>query len=259
MDQISSLATVSGRKLIHEAYKELRYNRQRSSLSTLGVLWRICTFEKNLNKYINRNIDITMPLGFFRGTTLWMEEVVNRFYFSTINSFVYFGAAILLVIIGLRRFDDNVSLTLVFGGIIFESVMLFLMFIVMLFTPNDEASEEEEVDLAEDLLTEVGEIGRDFAAAVVQLEDINDKFSNVVKNQNDLIDKLERIAVSNSEAVQPNPEMISIMKSTNIALSDFENTIKDLNKSVAMLKKEEIEFSVKKEIEKIISNKINNE
>jgi hypothetical protein len=258
MNKISSLTTVNGRKLLHEAYKELRFNRQRSSLSTLGVMWKICTFEKNLNKYINRDVEISMPLGFFRGSTLWMEEIVNRFYFSTINSFVYFGAAILLVIIGLRRFDDNISLTLVFASIIFESVMLFFMFIVMLFAPSEESLEEEEApDVTDDLLTEVGEIGRDFAAAVVQLEDINDKFTTIVNNQNVMLQKYEEIAKANIDASRPNPEMIEKMKETNEALSEFKETIKTLNSSVADLKKEQIESAVKKEFHRIITYKIN--
>lgn len=256
MDKLNTISSISGRTLLREVYKDLRYGRQRSSLGTLGVMWRICTFEKNLNKYVNRDIEIAMPLGFWSGTALWMEEIVNRFYFSTINSFVYFGAAILLVIIGMRRFDENVSLTLVFGGIVFESFMLFFMFIVMLFTPSEEPLEEED-DLADELITEIGEIGRDFAAAVVQLEQITDKFSHISDNQLLILDKLQAIAQSQADASSPNPEMLKQMQDTNLALNEFKSTLNQLNSTASMLKKEEIEFSVKKEIEKVFNNRLN--
>lgn len=256
MNKINTLTSITGRKLLHEAYKELRYSRQRSSIGTLAVLWRICTQEKNLNKYINKDIEIAMPLGFKNGTALWMEEIVNRFYFSSINSFVYLGAAILLVIIGLRRFDENISLTLVFGGIIFESVMLFFMFIVMLFTPNEEIMEEDEDDLAEDLITEIGEIGRDFAAAVVQLEMITEKFSYISDNQMEIMNKLSSIATSQQNMAAPNPEMLIQMRETNLALESFKTTINELNSTAQKLKSEEIEFTVKKELEKIITKRI---
>lgn len=255
MNKISTLTSLPGRKLVHETFHELRYSRNRSSIATLLTLWRICTFEKRLNKYVSKDVEISMPLGFFRGTALWMEEVVNRFYFTSINSFVYLGAAILLVIIGLRRFDENISIELVFGGIIFESLMLLFMFIVMLFTPSEEDLDDN--DTSDDLLVEIGEIGRDFAAAVVQLEQITNKFSHIADNQIKLFEKLDEIATTNKDAIAPNPEMIREMKETNISLSDFRNTIEMLNNSVSQLKKEEIDYSVKKHIEKFLSDKIN--
>ena len=42
-------------------------------------------------KLSKRDVVILHPLGVWSGTTLWMQEVVNRFYYSAINAFVYAG------------------------------------------------------------------------------------------------------------------------------------------------------------------------
>ena len=73
-------------------------------------------------------------------------------------SFVYFGAAVLLSLIGIRRFSDNVNDTMVLWGVGFEAAMLLMMFFVMLFTPDDSITEDvkqnaEKDDYAEDIIT----------------------------------------------------------------------------------------------------------
>ena len=67
-----------------------------SGFSTSLLCWRICTSERELFRYSKNEVTVLHPLGFFSGSGLWMEEIVNRYYYSTINSFVYFGAAIFI-------------------------------------------------------------------------------------------------------------------------------------------------------------------
>jgi hypothetical protein len=259
MKKIDTLASIEGRTILQEIFYELRYERQNGSISTLLTCWKICVYEREFNKYIKREISLLHALGFFKGTGLWMEEIVNRFYFSTINSFVYFGASILLVLIGLRRFSDAMTDNVVIGGVIFEAAMLLFMFIVMLFTPNDEAKPQNnnhDNSESEILISEIGEIGRDFAAATVQMEQMTDKLSELTVFQKQLLILVDEIAKNSADAMMPNPKMIDILKETNIELQKFKNTVLELNISLQVLKKEEIESSVKREIEKLIVNRI---
>lgn len=257
---IDNLSSIEGRKILRKIYNNLKYEKQRSSISILLILWKITTFEKQINKYAGIDVTVNMPLGLFKGSALWMEEIVNRFYFSTVNSFVYFGAAILLVLIGVRRFTNDVSIDLVIAGIIFEAALLLFMFLVMLFSPSDEISDDEsEYSKADELIDEVGEIGRDFAAVVIQLEKITDKIDKMSDSQNKMIDRLGDIAKINSDAIKPNPEMINQMDLTNTKLAEFRNTLNQLKETATKLKKEEVEFLVKKELEKIIYKNIENE
>ncbi|MFP4368385.1 MAG: hypothetical protein ACLFR2_02290 [Candidatus Kapaibacterium sp.] len=258
MESIVTLSSGKGRKLLQKIFSELRYEKQRSGISVLILLWRICTFERELNKYIKENIRVNHPLGFIRGSSLWMEEVVNRHYFSAINSFVYFGAAILLVLIGIRRFSDEISDNIVIVGIIFEALMLLFMFVVMLFSPDEEIyfDEEDEEDISEELLTEIGEIGKDFALAVVQLEKFNENISLMISGQQQIMKELKIMNQNQSDALKPNPEMIDNIKDTNNALLAFKSTVDELNRSALSLRNDNINASVRKEIEKLITARL---
>lgn len=259
MKRIDNLSSLAGRQVLRRIYNELRFDKQRSSLSTLMIMWKISVFEKQLNKYSASDIAVQMPLGFFRGTALWMEEIVNRYYYSSVNSFVYFGAAILLVLIGLRRFTEDISINLVISGIIFEAVLLLFMFIVMLFSPPDDDTdfEESEYSKAEELLDEIGEIGREFAASVLQMEKITESLLTISEKQDVMIDKLNNISESSADAVRPNPEMIETMKQTNVELNEFRNNLNNLSDTALKIRKEEISYQVRKEIENILTNRIN--
>jgi len=261
MRKIETLSSIEGRRTLHAIYYELRYTRQKSGIAVLYTLLKICLFERNLTKYLGEDISVTYPLGFINGMALWMEEVVNRFYFPVVNSLVYFGAAILLVLIGVRRFSEVVPESLVIAGLLFEAFLLLFMFVVMLFTPSDDITvfDEVEPDSNEELLTEVGEIARDFADAVDKLETLTLTMSEVLENQNKLMSYVADIAKNTSDAVSPNPELIHKMNSTNSALEQFTATIQTLNSSVEKIQMEQVRVTVINEIERLLSNKITDE
>jgi hypothetical protein len=260
MKTIDNISSLEGRRLLIEIHHELKYEKQLSTFSIILLCWRICTHEKEIFKYVKNEVTVIHKLGFFKGTALWMEEIVNRFYFSTINSFVYFGAAILLVLIGIRRFTDQVTDTVVISGIAFEALMLLFLFVVMFFTPQEtdyEADKNVEEASTNDLIIEIGELSRDFASAVVKLEKVEELYGRLIEKQEDLINSVNKMTDSTIMAVSPNSEMLGIMKETNISLTDFKNNIESLNKSVEEIKKEQIEIAVRKELEKYLSNKVN--
>lgn len=261
MKQIETLSSLEGRSLLTEVYNELRFEKQLSTLSTLLLCWRICTQEREIFKYVKQEVTVVHPLGFFSGSALWMEEIVNRFYFSTINSFVYLGAAILLVLIGVRRFTENFNDGIVIAGVIFEALMLVFIFLVMLFTPPEEISKKpidqsDESNSVTDLIIEVGEIATDFAAVVVNLEKMSDSIGGFVQNQQQLIESVNEVARTNTLAVSPNPLLLETMEKTNNALNEFIKSVNDLNIAAEALKREEIEIAVRKEVERILVDKI---
>ncbi len=260
MKTIDNISSLEGRRLLIEIFHELKYEKQLSTFSTILLCWRICTHEREIFKYVKNEVTVIHKLGFFKGTAIWMEEIVNRFYFSTINSFVYFGAAILLVLIGIRRFTDEVTDTVVIVGIAFEALMLLFLFFVMFFTPQETDYEEPDKNddsaSANDLIIEIGELSRDFANAVVKLERVEDQYSRIIDKQDELIDSIKKMTESTLLAVSPNTEMLGIMKETNKSLADFKGNLDSLNRSVEEIKKEQIEIAVRRELEKIISNKL---
>ncbi|MEJ5287428.1 MAG: hypothetical protein CH6_1719 [Candidatus Kapaibacterium sp.] len=260
MEQIETLSSIEGRKLLYRIFQELRYKKQMSNFAILSLTWRICTTEREISRYTKEDYQVLHPLGFFRGTFLWMEEIVNRFYFSTINSFVYLGAAILLVLIGVRRFSSNVSDSIVIAGVVFEALMLLFMFVVMLFTPSEDAlpSNQNEEAPENELLVEIGEIATDFATAVTKLETLGDNVKSLLIQQTEILSLLRESNEMTRQIISPSPKLLEIMEQTNKSLVQFNETLEKLNQSATQLKQEEIEIAVRRELEKFFANMINN-
>lgn len=272
MEKIETLSTIRGRIFLQKLFFQIRFEKQYSGFSSLFICWKICCYEKEISKFVKSDAQIIHHLGFWRGTSLWMEEIVNRYFFSTINSFVYLGAAVLLVLIGVRRYSAKVSEEMVIGGLVLEATMLVTMFVVMLFSPNEDLVEHQqgidkenekeankieenllEFSEKDELLTEIGEISRDFAAVVVKMEELTDTVDKINSNQSRLVTNLEKLTESLANAVSPNPEMIEKMKETNLSLNELQNSIKTLAETANKINDEQIKFEIKKQVEEYLN------
>lgn len=248
MKTINTISSIEGRILLHQIFKELRFEKQYSTFTTLLRLWSLCINAKNINKLTKRNVEILHSLGFFSGTGLWLGEIVNRYYFSTINSLVYFGAAVLLVLVGLRRFSDIIDDNIVLLGVGFEALMLLFMFFVMLFSPSEDItlkSDSDDIDEANELLTEIGEIAKEFASAVMAIENLSEKVDNLAELQRESIDKLNNLGIAFANATSPNPELVTVLKQTNEELVKFKDGIVQLSNMIETVKNAELELIIK--------------
>ena len=90
MNKISTLTSLPGRKLVHEVFHELRYSRNRSSIATLLTLWRICTFEKRLNKYVSKDIFSDLKSGAYFYSGGWQIKGL----YSMVIGFVFAASTI---------------------------------------------------------------------------------------------------------------------------------------------------------------------
>lgn len=260
MTTIETLSGVQGRALLREIYRELRFERQIGAMAALGTLWRICTTERELIRVTRRDVVVLHPLGVATGTSLWLQEIVNRYYYSAINAFVYFGAAILLVAVGLNRTRVIDTPAIVVAGIVLEAALLMALFVVMFFTPPEEsepaASNSGGTAATEELLRELGEIGRDYAAMAVQLETIAGTLNDLVEKQDVMIRQMRDSVEAAVQAVAPNPELLNAMKGTSGALEHFKNGIEILGDRLRSVESYEVERLVRKEFERIISQHI---
>jgi hypothetical protein len=260
MTQLESFASVNGRSLLREIYRELRYERQLGAIEALAVCWRICTKEQELIRLTRRDVVILHPLGILSGTRLWMEEVVNRFFYSVINAFVYAGAAFLLLVVGLNRTGVIKAPSIVVAGIIIESLLLLLLFLVMYFTTPEEPDGKGQAPdgsvATEELLREIGEIGRDYAAMAVQLESIATSLTDLVERQDSMIHGMRESVSAAVNAVAPNPELMTSMQATSVALDRFTEAVNALSKSMHIIEHEEVERLVRIELERLLSRRI---
>ncbi len=260
MTTIETLSSVHGRALLRDIYRELRFERQVSALVVLTTMWRICSTERELIRMTKRDVVVLHPLGVWSGSALWMQEVVNRFFYSAINAFVYFGAALLLVAVGLNRTRVIETPGLVVAGVILEALLLILLFVVMFFTPPEEMEQTSSANgqsaATEELLRELGEIGRDYAAMAVQLETIAGTLSDLVERQDTMIVQMRDGVEAAVSAVAPNPDLMNAMRSTTTSLERFTDGVDALGERLKAVERQEVERLVRTEIERILSRHI---
>ncbi|MFM8178122.1 MAG: hypothetical protein ACKOAG_02925 [Candidatus Kapaibacterium sp.] len=260
MNEVRSLGSLAGRRIVRDIYRELRFERQYGGFSILTTMWRVCTNEKELFRYSSMETRVLHPLGNLRGTSLWMQEVVNRFYASTINSFVYFGAAILLVMIGVRRFTDHVSDTTVLGSILFEAFLLIIMFLVLYFSPPEPDDEEENGEESgatqREMLREIGEIGRDYATVSIHLEQAVQQLGDLRRVHEQLAERVRESTEAAHQAMHPNPALVTTMDETNRSLERFRATVEALHSAADTLRREEIDAAVRREVESLLSRRL---
>ncbi len=261
MKKISALTSLRGRRFLRDLFLKLKYEKQLSTISTLSILWKLCVFEKEASKYTDEEVTIGHPLGFWSGSSLWMEEIVNRYYFSAISSFVYLGAAALLVLIGARRFGNAVGDGVVIVGVFFEAVMLLFLFFVMLFSPKNIDDEtigetDSEDDAFTEIKEEIGEIGRDFASASIRLEKLNENLEQLIAAQTESLRQTRTIAETTAAAVAPNPELIEQMKAASSAMAEFRETVKELNESARSIRGAEARRIIREELENLLVSRL---
>lgn len=260
MTTIETLSSVNGRAILRDIYLELRFERQVGALSALRLMWSICTKERELIRTTKRDVVVLHPLGVFSGTALWMQEIVSRHFYAAINAFVYFGAALLLVAVGLNRTRVIDTPSLVVAGVILEAVLLIVLFLVMFFQPPEESvqseSEQAGAGAIEELLRELGEIGRDYAAMAVQLETIAGTLNDLVERQDGMIAGMRDSVEAAVQAVAPNPHLMNAMNSTAQALEKFSERVDVLGAQLQSIERQEVERLVRAELERMLSRSV---
>lgn len=260
MTQLETLSSVQGRALLREIYRELRFERQLSATATLRTCWQICTTERELFRLTKRNVIVLHPLGVWSGTSLWMQEIVNRHAYATISSFVYFGAALLLVIVGLNRTRVIEDPSFLVAGVVLEALLLMMLFAVMFFTPPDDAEpsllDASATSSSDELLRELGEIGRDYAAMGVQLETIAATLTDLVERQDQMLASVRDGVNAAISAVAPNPDLMAAMTKTTKGLEEFSSSVGTLGERLQALERREVEHLVREELERILSRHI---
>jgi hypothetical protein len=253
MMTITSLATPQGRRLYRELYHILREERHYGSWETLRMLWNIATRSRSLEGYFEQPVTIEHPLGTRAGTRLWLEEILSRYYYSTIVSFVYGGAAILLVVVGLRRFSAGISDTTVMLSIGLEALLLIVLFAVMFFRRDEEDPTAKRI---EELIAEVGEIGRDFAASTIALDKIAEQLQRLTAETARLALAAEHAATAAQRTTSPAPELITRIAELNAILRNVSASIEELRHAASTIEQERIEIAVRRQLERLLVQRL---
>lgn len=118
------------------------------------------------------------------------------------------------------------------------------------------SAEGAQDDVSRELLRELGEISRDYAAMAVQLEAIAGTLQDVVERQHEMSQSMQTSVDAAVQAVAPNPALMGAMTQTTNALSLFTSSVNTLGERLQAVERQEVERLVRIELEKLLSRNI---
>lgn len=251
-----NISTSDGRLILTNYWYDLSVVQRLSAIIFLPRLWLTACFRKELTIISeDTSYSFNHSLGMKLGTRVLMEEIIGKHYFNAIQASVYFGAVIMLVFLAMR-FAGVISEEISLIGIAIEAIMLVSLAAVIYYTKeevdnNSNLSIEAisgENDYTKDLLSEIEQIGGQYASLTISLEkSVNSQTENV----KELTNKVSQIS-----GLQSLNDHTDQLKTTNQLLMQLVLAIDEMNKRIDLLTGKELEFHVRTELQKIISKKI---
>ncbi len=257
MDQhIDNLASLQGRRLLQKYWYENLVEGRRWKLGLMFTTLRLCMFGRTLYfADAQQPIMIDHTLGLRLGTRVWMEEISYKHFMGTVQALVYLGAVVLLIFVGLR-FANLINERTSLVGIGIEAFMLFMLFVVMFFTPDEEFAEvsreetsggseaKEYLALFKEIYNELQDIGTMNAALGRHLTEITNKQEAYLR---ELSQKL-----TNAPAAGFGKETADLMHDVKVALGSLSGSIQEMNANLGKIAEKEMEYLVRRELEKMI-------
>ena len=255
---ITNLATAAGRSAYQEYWHDLVVEQRNAVILSLFRLWRTAAFGSQLRVTASdTTYRVGHPLGPRAGTRIFMEEIIVRHYYNNVQALVYFGAVILLVFLGLRfagLLSESVSLI----GIAIEAFMLLMLFTVLFYAPEDEATplpadpdegevaeeESDDHEVIREVLRELEEIGSSYASLGMRLEQSSKSQEEALRDLAQRVSAIQGLNLLESHAER--------LETTNTLLAQLVSSIEGMSQRIDLLFGKELEFYVRKEFERMV-------
>ena len=192
-------------------------------------------------------------LGLWRGTALWLEEVVHRYYFSQVNALVYFGAAVLLVLLGMRRFLHNtLPEWLLIGGIALEALLLLALVVTLLFAPTESAPSSPSDEELRWLLSDLNELAQSYDGLLQRW----DRSLERLQQLESVTTTLEQLAATLRSTPIPSTELIEALRSLTDALHRTHEGMAELVQQLERLNQQQLRELVQREVHHVLEELI---
>lgn len=226
-ESIKDLEIPEGRLILHEFYHDRRI-QVKMEIAIVLECWRLCKRGTEIQLSDGRIILIENPLGFRLGTRVCIEEIIGRYYYNSVQGWVYFGAMVLLIFVGLRLggvIPERAALI----GVGIEAFMLFLLAVVTYYSPSDDVSPSSyPLRSSDNLLSSINQSVQGMTNAV---SDLFRLISQTDMRQDVLLTRLtEYISKVSAENTRL---QIEKMGETNKNLRDFAETLRELQGETA--------------------------
>ena len=261
---ISNLGTPSGRRVYQDLWHDLIIEQRSAVIPSLLRLLRTAISGAEV-RLVSKDATYSIghPLGLRHGFRLFMEEIIVRHYFNNVQALVYFGAVLLLLFLGLR-FAGLLSEEVALIGIGIEACMLLILFLVLFYSPEDDHHEIVELEVAQDPTASDEEDARDVIREVLdEIEDIGGTYATLGM-------KMEQLARAQEESIRELAQRVGAiqglnlleshaerLETTNTLLAQLTTAIDGMNQRIDMMFGKELEYHVRREMERILRHGIN--
>lgn len=261
---ISNLGTPSGRRVYQDLWHDLIIEQRSAVIPSLLRLLRTAISGAEV-RLVSKDASYSIghPLGLRHGFRLFMEEIIVRHYFNNVQALVYFGAVLLLLFLGLR-FAGLLSEEVALIGIGIEACMLLILFLVLFYSPEDDHHEIVELEVAQDPTASDEEDARDVIREVLdEIEDIGGTYATLGM-------KMEQLARTQEESIRELAQRVGAiqglnlleshaerLETTNTLLAQLTTAIDGMNQRIDMMFGKELEYHVRREMERILRHGIN--
>lgn len=134
-ETVKDLETLEGRRLLHDFFHDRRV-KNALEIKTLMECWRLARKGTELQFRDGRRVRFETNLGFRLGTRVFLEEIVNGYFYNTIQGLVYAGA--MVVLITAAMYLAGYSIWFALAGLSLEAALLLLLAVVTAFGGSDE-------------------------------------------------------------------------------------------------------------------------
>lgn len=261
---ISNLGTPSGRRVYQDLWHDLIIEQRSAVIPSLLRLLRTAISGAEV-RLVSKDASYSIghPLGLRHGFRLFMEEIIVRHYFNNVQALVYFGAVLLLLFLGLR-FAGLLSEEVALIGIGIEACMLLILFLVLFYSPEDDHHEIVELEVAQDPTASDEEDARDVIREVLdEIEDIGGTYATLGM-------KMEQLARAQEESIRELAQRVGAiqglnlleshaerLETTNTLLAQLTTAIDGMNQRIDMMFGKELEYHVRREMERILRHGTN--
>ncbi|MCS7170006.1 MAG: hypothetical protein NZ949_05215 [Candidatus Kapabacteria bacterium] len=224
---------------------------------------RLRTLVSTLRSSIRGSPDEEIPrLGWWRGTLLWWESVVAPFYSTWISAAVYFGAAVLLLFIGLRRFTHIVSNEAVVASLVLEAVLLVLLCLVLLASPpttSPPASPQEWGEQIHNIAKDMDAIVSSADKVLTQHEKLLNCWSDSVQNQEELLRRFAETVASLQSMPQPGSALLNALEGVQQAVKKLDETLHQIAGELQHWRSQQLQGLIQQELLRLASTALSNQ
>lgn len=235
-ETIKDLETIEGRRLLHEFFHDRRVKNV-TEIRTLFECWKVSRSATNLQLGDGRRMRFESSLGLKLGTRVFFEEIVSTYYYNSIQGFVYFGA--MLVLVGVGLYLSGYDLLFALGGLAIEAAFLLLLAVVTAFSKNEDGGmPATALGLSETLITSINSSIREMTTAV---SDLFRLISQTDIRQDVLLTKLtESYSKMNSDNVR---KYVEKLDQTNSLLREQAELSQTLMQSIVQQQQQTIQHT----------------